>query len=84
MIDKRQLNLSVVEKSKVGWRRDPRCVVFFFFFFQFVCFSIYSRVKTEGFEHNLKVGSLLFFPLFVTVDKSLNFLLYAFVLSSSK
>ena len=33
-------------------------------FFRFVCFSIYRRVKTEGFEHKLKVGSLLFFPLF--------------------
>ena len=54
------------------------------FVFRFVCFSIYSRVKTEGFEHSLKVGSLLFFPLFVTVDKSLNSLLYAFVLSSAK
>ena len=52
-------------------------------FFRFVCFSIYRRVKTEGFEHKLKVGSLLFFPLFVTVDKSLNSLLCASVFSSA-
>ena len=41
-------------------------------------------VKTEGFEQKLKAGSHLFLTPFVAVDKSLNHLLCAFVLSSVK
>ena len=41
LIEKLQLNLSVVEKSKVGWRRAPRCVVWF-------CFGLFASPYTVG------------------------------------